>query len=45
MRMMGGLWSKMKWLLVLSLFFAVVTFGMFGIGNFVGEFMILFGSF
>lgn len=45
MCMMGGLWSKMKWLLVLLLFFVVVMFGMSGIGNFVGEFMILFGSF
>lgn len=45
MRMMGGLWSKMKWLPALSLFFAVATLGMHGTGNFVGEFMILFGSF
>ena len=45
MRMMGGLWSKMKWLPALSLFFAVATLGMPGTGNFVGEFMILFGSF
>ncbi|MFP1497804.1 proton-conducting transporter membrane subunit [Escherichia coli] len=43
--MMGGLWSKMKWLPALSLFFAVATLGMPGTGNFVGEFMILFGSF
>ena len=28
MRMMGGLWSKMKWLPALSLFFAVATLGM-----------------
>ncbi|MFO6484380.1 proton-conducting transporter membrane subunit [Escherichia coli] len=45
MRMMGGLWSKMKWLPALSLFFAVATLGMPGTGNFVGEFMDPFGSF
>ena len=45
MRMMGGLWSKIKWLPALSMFFAVATLGMPGTGNFVGEFMILFGSF
>ncbi len=45
MRMMGGLWGKMKWLPALSMFFAVATLGMPGTGNFVGEFMILFGSY
>lgn len=30
MRMMGGLWSKMKWLPALSLFFAAATLGMPG---------------
>ncbi|VEB86619.1 NADH dehydrogenase subunit M [Citrobacter koseri] len=45
MRMMGGLWSKIKWLPALSMFFAVATLGMPGTGNFVGEFMILFGSY
>ncbi|MDN6633870.1 MAG: NADH-quinone oxidoreductase subunit M, partial [Enterobacterales bacterium] len=34
-----------KYLPALSLFFAVATLGMPGTGNFVGEFMILFGSF
>lgn len=45
MRQMGGLWNKIKWLPGLSLFFAVANLGMPGTGNFVGEFMILFGSF
>lgn len=45
MRQMGGLWSKIRWLPALSMFFAVATLGMPGTGNFVGEFMILFGSF
>lgn len=45
MRMMGGLWKRIMWLPALSLFFAVATLGMPGTGNFVGEFMILFGTF
>lgn len=45
MRQMGGLWARIKWLPALSLFFAVATLGMPGTGNFVGEFMILFGGF
>ncbi|WP_347254469.1 NADH-quinone oxidoreductase subunit M [Leminorella grimontii] len=45
MREMGGLWKRIRYLPALSLFFAVATLGMPGTGNFVGEFMILFGSF
>ncbi len=45
MRQMGGLWSRIKWLPALSLFFAVANLGLPGTGNFVGEFMILTGSF
>ena len=45
MRQMGGLWSRIKWIPGLSLFFAVANLGMPGTGNFVGEFMILTGSF
>jgi NADH-quinone oxidoreductase subunit M len=30
---------------LISLFFAVATLGLPGTGNFVGEFLILFGSF
>ncbi|TKI04767.1 NADH-quinone oxidoreductase subunit M [Martelella alba] len=45
MRQMGGLWGRLKLLPALTLFFAVATLGMPGTGNFVGEFMILFGSF
>ena len=45
MREMGGLWSRIKWIPGLSLFFAVANLGMPGTGNFVGEFMILTGSF
>ena len=45
MRQMGGLWSRIKWLPAMSLFFAVANLGMPGTGNFVGEFMVLTGSF
>ncbi|MFV9996755.1 MAG: NADH-quinone oxidoreductase subunit M [Arsenophonus endosymbiont of Dermacentor nuttalli] len=45
MRMMRGLWKRIMWLPGLSLFFAVATLGIPGTGNFVGEFMILFGTF
>ncbi len=45
MRQMGGLWGRITLIPALSLFFAVATLGMPGTGNFVGEFMILLGSF
>lgn len=45
MRKMGGLWGRLKYLPALSLFFAVATLGMPGTGNFVGEFMMLFGAY
>ncbi|MGP1939270.1 MAG: NADH-quinone oxidoreductase subunit M [Arsenophonus sp. ET-DL9-MAG3] len=45
MRMMGGLWKRIRWLPALSLFFVVATLGMPGTGNFIGEFIILFGTF
>ncbi|UDG80895.1 NADH-quinone oxidoreductase subunit M [Candidatus Hartigia pinicola] len=45
MRMMGGLWKRIRWLPGLSLLFASATLSMPGTGNFIGEFMILFGSF
>ncbi|WP_041068655.1 NADH-quinone oxidoreductase subunit M [Candidatus Ishikawella capsulata] len=45
MKEMGGLWHRIKWLPGLTLFFAVATLGIPGTGNFIGEFMILIGSF
>ncbi|MFC0178705.1 NADH-quinone oxidoreductase subunit M [Thorsellia kenyensis] len=45
LREMGGLWSKIKWIPAFSLAFAAANLGMPGTGNFVGEFMILIGSF
>lgn len=45
MREMGGLWARIPYLPALSMFFAIASLGMPGTGNFVGEFLILFGSF
>lgn len=45
MREMGGLWNRIKWIPGLSLAFAAANLGMPGTGNFVGEFMILIGSY
>ena len=45
MREMGGLWSRLPWLPALSLFFAAASLGLPGTGNFIGEFVVLFGSF
>lgn len=45
LRLMGGLWSRIAWLPAFSLFFAAASLGLPGTGNFVGEFMILLGSF
>lgn len=45
MREMGGIWARMSYLPALSLFFATAALGMPGTGNFIGEFLILLGSF
>lgn len=45
MREMGGLWGRLRYMPGLSMFFAVASLGMPGTGNFVGEFMMLFGSY
>ena len=45
MREMGGIWARLPWLPALSLFFAAAALGLPGTGNFVGEFLILIGSF
>lgn len=42
---MGGLWGSMPRLGALLLFFAVASLGLPGLGNFVGEFLVLFGSY
>ena len=45
LREMGGLWSCMRFLPPIMLFFAAASLGLPGMGNFVGEIMILLGSF
>ena len=44
LRSMGGLWHRIAWLPAITLFFAVASLGMPGLGNFVGEFLILLGA-
>jgi NADH-quinone oxidoreductase subunit M len=45
MRRMGGLWSTVPRLASLALLFAVASLGLPGLANFIGEFLVLFGSF
>lgn len=45
MREMGGLWSRLPLLPPFMLFFALTSLGLPGTANFVGEFLILAGSF
>jgi len=45
LRLMGGLWTRLKFLPPISLFFAAASLGLPGLGNFVGEFLILLGTF
>jgi NADH-quinone oxidoreductase subunit M len=45
LRQMGGLWARIAWLPAITLFFAAASLGLPGLGNFVGEFLILLGAF
>jgi NADH-quinone oxidoreductase subunit M len=45
MSRMGGLWSSLPRLAALTLFFAVASLGLPGLGNFIGEFLVLQGAF
>jgi NADH-quinone oxidoreductase subunit M len=45
MSKMGGLWKDMPRMGAIAMFFIVASLGMPGLGNFVGEFMILLGTF
>ena len=45
MRKMGGLWGRLGSLPAFSLCFVAASLGLPGTANFVGEFMVLFGSF
>lgn len=42
---MGGLWHTTPRLAAFGLFFAVASLGLPGLGNFIGEFLVLFGTF
>ncbi len=42
---MGGFWSVAPKMSFMALFFTVAAVGMPGLGNFVGEFLVLLGSF
>ena len=45
MARMGGLWMHAPRMGAIALFFIVASVGMPGLGNFVGEFMVLLGAF
>ncbi len=45
MRRMGGLWAVMPRLAAVAMLFAVASLGLPGLGNFVGEILILFGTY
>ena len=42
---LGGLWQTIPKLSAVGLFFVIASLGMPGLGNFVGEFLVLVGSF
>ncbi|MCE2436411.1 MAG: NADH-quinone oxidoreductase subunit M, partial [Pseudomonadales bacterium] len=42
---MGGLWMKAPRMGVITMFFVIASVGMPGLGNFVGEILVLFGAF
>jgi NADH-quinone oxidoreductase subunit M len=42
---MGGLWAKIPQLSAMTLFFAIASLGLPGLGNFIGEFLVLLGAF
>lgn len=42
---MGGLWSQAPQLAAIAMFFAIAALGLPGLGNFVGEFLVLLGTF
>ena len=45
MSRLGGLWSQTPRLAAIGLFFAIASLGLPGMGNFVGEFLVLLGSY
>ncbi|HEU4619424.1 MAG TPA: NADH-quinone oxidoreductase subunit M [Gammaproteobacteria bacterium] len=45
MRRMSGLWAQVPRMGAIALFFAIASLGLPGLGNFVGEFLVLLGAF
>lgn len=45
LREMGGLWARMRYLPPILLVFAAASLGLPGMGNFVGEIMVLLGGY
>lgn len=45
LRNMGGLWATFPYLPPIALFFTMAALGLPGLGNFVGEFLVLLGTF
>lgn len=45
LREMGGMWGQMRYYPPLLMFFSAALMGIPGTGNFIGEFLILLGSF
>jgi len=45
MRQMGGLWAVMPRMGGVAMFFALAAMGLPGLGNFLAEFLVLFGTF
>lgn len=45
MRRMGGLWPEVPRLAAIALFFSIAALGMPGLGNFIGEFLVLLGAY
>jgi NADH-quinone oxidoreductase subunit M len=45
LKKMGGFYARMKSLPPIAMFFAAASLGLPGLGNFVGEFLILLGTF
>ncbi len=43
--LMGGMWGQFRYYAPMLMFFCAALLGIPGTGNFIGEFMILFGSF
>lgn len=45
MRRFGGLWASVPRLAGVGMFFAIASLGLPGLGNFVGEFLVLLGTY